>query len=221
MKAVIQKVSIPDDWRDNMLAELDREKTSIQNEGVSFIQNLKTRKAEIEQRIDRLLDIYIEGKGISPDEYQVKKAKLLGEKADIDQEIRDFVQKGNNWLEPMREVILLSSQAKILLSQGDKTQIRAFLQNVGSNFMLNSKRLEISPKNGWRARVAGEPMTPFLTGGGGGIRTHGAGVCPLNRLAGGYLRPTRSPLRSCSILTYATSSRASQKIREAPIQAPP
>ncbi len=61
----------------------------------------------------------------------------------------------------MREVILLSSQAKILLSQGDKTQIRAFLKNVGSNFMLNSKRLEISPKNGWRARVAGEPMTSF------------------------------------------------------------
>jgi hypothetical protein len=61
----------------------------------------------------------------------------------------------------MREVILLSSQAKILLSQGDKTQIRAFLKNVGSNFTLNSKRLEISPKNGWRARVAGEPMTSF------------------------------------------------------------
>ena len=61
----------------------------------------------------------------------------------------------------MREVILLSSQAKILLSQSDKVQIRAFLKNVGSNFMLNSKRLEISPKNGWRARVAGEPMTSF------------------------------------------------------------
>lgn len=27
--------------------------------------------------------------------------------------------------------------------------------------LLNSKRLEISPKNGWRARVAGEPMTSF------------------------------------------------------------
>ncbi|OHA74549.1 MAG: hypothetical protein A3A32_00630 [Candidatus Wildermuthbacteria bacterium RIFCSPLOWO2_01_FULL_48_35] len=57
------------------------------------------------------------------------------------------------------------------MSQGDKTQIRAFLKNVGSNFMLNSrlrqgfggqaKRLEISPKNGWRARVADEPMTSF------------------------------------------------------------
>ena len=27
--------------------------------------------------------------------------------------------------------------------------------------LMNSKRLEISPKNGWRARVAGEPMTSF------------------------------------------------------------
>ncbi|OGM92243.1 hypothetical protein A2935_00510 [Candidatus Wolfebacteria bacterium RIFCSPLOWO2_01_FULL_47_17b] len=27
--------------------------------------------------------------------------------------------------------------------------------------LLNSKQLEISPKNGWRARVAGEPMTSF------------------------------------------------------------
>jgi len=51
----------------------------------------------------------------------------------------------------MREVILFSSQAKILLSRATKTQIRAFLKNVGSNFMLNSKRLEFS------AKKAGEP----------------------------------------------------------------
>jgi hypothetical protein len=37
MKSVLQRVSIPDDWTANMLAELDREKKSIQNEGVSFI----------------------------------------------------------------------------------------------------------------------------------------------------------------------------------------
>jgi len=55
----------------------------------------------------------------------------------------------------------LSSQAKILLSRGDKTQIRAFLKNIGSNFMLNSKQLEFSAKNGWRARVPGEPMVSF------------------------------------------------------------
>ena len=113
------------------------------------------------EKLNRVINIYIEGKGISPDEYQAKKAKLLGEKADIDQEIKDFEQTGNNWLEPMREVILLSSQAKILLSQGDKTEIRQFLKNVGSNFILKGKKFDFEPKIGWRALVEGEPATSF------------------------------------------------------------
>ena len=75
--------------------------------------------------------------------------------------LRNPFYYGNNWLEPMRDVILLSSQAKILLSQGDNQQIRGFLKNVGSNFMLNSKRLEISPKNGWRACLTGKPILSF------------------------------------------------------------
>ncbi len=92
----------------------------------------------------------------------------------------------------MREVILLSSQAKILLSQGDKAQIRAFLKNVGSNFMLNSKRFEVSPKNGWRARVAGEPMVSFLTGGGGRIRTS-EGISPQPVFETGALDRSATP----------------------------
>ena len=155
MKSIIQKVSIPDDWSKNMLAELDREKENIQNESVSLVQNLKTQKVEIGQKIDRLLDIYIEGNILSSEEYQTKKTILLNEKADIEQEIRDFGQMGKRRLEPIREVILLSSQAKTVLSQGDKAQIHAFLKNVGSNFMLNSKRLDFSARNGWQARVAG------------------------------------------------------------------
>ena len=128
------------------LAEIDKEKEQAKEETKVFVQNLQTQKVEIESKVENLLDLFIGGKGIEPEEYQAKKSKLLNEKQDILGKIRDFEQKGNNWLEPMREVILLSSQAKILLSQGDKTQIRAFLKNVGSNFMLNSKRLEISPE---------------------------------------------------------------------------
>jgi len=53
---------------------------------------------DFDQKIDRLLDIYTEG-GLLQEEYQTKKANLLNEKADIEQEIRDFEQKGNSWLE--------------------------------------------------------------------------------------------------------------------------
>jgi len=55
---------------------------------------------------------------------------------------------GNNWLEPMKEMILANSQAKILLSQGDKTEIRRFLKNVGSNFILKDKKFNFAFKIG-------------------------------------------------------------------------
>jgi hypothetical protein len=39
----------------------------------------------------------------------------------------------------MKEMILASSQAKILLSQSDNQEIRVFLKNIGSNFILEDK----------------------------------------------------------------------------------
>jgi len=111
--------------------------------------------------MDKLLDLFIEGKGITPEEYQAKKSKLLNQKLEIEQKIRDFEQQGNNWLEPMKEMIFESSQAKILLSQSDKTQIRQFLKNVGSNFILKDKKINFAPKIGWRALAEGEPSLSF------------------------------------------------------------
>jgi len=159
MKGIIQKVSLPDDWTKNMLAEIDKEREQAKAQTKVFVQNLQTQKAEIESKAEKLLDLFIEGKGIEPEEYQTKKAKLLNEKLDIQQRIRDFEQKGNNWLEPMKEMILASSQAKILLSQSDNQEIRAFLKNIGSNFILKDKKFQFKGKIGWRI-LANSPQFP-------------------------------------------------------------
>ncbi len=110
--------------------------------------------------MERLLDLYIEGKGIEPEEYQSKKQKLLNERPEIQQKIKDFEQTGNNWLEPMKEMILASSQAKILLSQSDNSQIRTFLKNIGSNFILKGKNFQFEGKIGWRA-LLNSPRIPI------------------------------------------------------------
>ena len=161
MKGIIQKVSLPDDWANNMLAEIDKEKEQAREETKVFVQNLQTQKVEIESKAENLLDLFIGGKGIEPEEYQAKKAKLLNEKQDILGKIRDFEQKGNNWLEPMKEMILASSQAKILLLQSDNQEIRAFLKNIGSNFTLKDKKFQFALKIGWRALAEGEPTKTF------------------------------------------------------------
>ena len=161
VKTEIQKVSLPDDWAKNMLLELDKEKEQAKKESEVFVQNLQNQKAEIEQKIENLLNLYIEGKWLTIEEYQAKKQKLLNEKLDTEQKIRDFERMGNNWLEPIREMIFEAKQAKILLSQGDNQQILTFLKNVGSNFILKDKKFNFCFKIGWRARVTDEPARTF------------------------------------------------------------
>ena len=161
MRDFIQKVSLPDDWAENMLAELDKEKEQAKKDGENFVQNLLRQKAEVERKIEKLLDLYISGGALTLEEYQAKKQELLNEKQDIEQKLRDCEQMGNNWLEPMRKMIFEAKQAKILLSQGDNQQILTFLKNIGSNFILKDKKLNFCFKIGWRARVAGEPARTF------------------------------------------------------------
>ena len=159
MKKIFQKVTLPKSWQENMLNELDNEKEQTLQESKVFVQNLETNKAKIEQKMENLLDLFIEGKGIEPEEYQAKKQKLLNEKIDIQQRIKDFEQKGNNWLEPMKEIILQSSQAKNIAKSGDLSEFRIFLKNIGSNFILKGKKFQFSSHLGWRALTEREPNT--------------------------------------------------------------
>ncbi len=61
----------------------------------------------------------------------------------------------------MKEMILASSQAKIILSLSDNQEIRAFLKNIGSNFILKDKKFQFALKIGWRALADGEPTKTF------------------------------------------------------------
>ncbi|NCS68169.1 hypothetical protein GW777_07385 [Candidatus Peregrinibacteria bacterium] len=74
-----------------MLAEIDKEKEQAREETKVFVQNLQTQKVKIESKAENLLDLFIGGKSIEPEEYQAKKSKLLNEKQDILGKIRDFV----------------------------------------------------------------------------------------------------------------------------------
>ncbi|MBU2540264.1 hypothetical protein KJ786_03890, partial [Patescibacteria group bacterium] len=46
-------------------------------------------------------------------------------------------------------------------SQSDNQEIRAFLKNIGSNFILKDKKFQFALKIGWRALAEGEPTKTF------------------------------------------------------------
>ena len=64
----------------------------------------------------------------------------------MQEQTRDFEQKGLSWLEPAREVVLSLNQAAKLLETENKSEMTTFLKNIGSNCILQNRQLIFSLK---------------------------------------------------------------------------
>ncbi len=153
MKTILQKVSLPDDWTDRMLAKMDGERQTEAQSSVALVQSLQGQIQALESRLDKLLDGHLEGT-IDKASYLRKKEVFLNEKLSLEEKRRELLNKGADRLEPMREFILESNRAKKVADEGDLIRIRAFLQKVGSNFTVEGKKLQYLAKRGWR--IVGE-----------------------------------------------------------------
>jgi hypothetical protein len=91
----IQKISLPPAWAEWMLAELNREEAEAAQAGAVFAQNLKAQIKELEGKLDLLLDAHLDGT-ISREEYTAKKEKLITEKAELSEKLKDFERNGNH-----------------------------------------------------------------------------------------------------------------------------
>jgi DNA invertase Pin-like site-specific DNA recombinase len=139
LKKVIQKVSLSSDWTGKMLAELDREKVNNQELLEPKIQKLEKQKQAFDKKLDRLLDLQLEG-GLSVEDYKQKKNGLMSKKTTTEEKIQEIKEEVNNWLEPMKEFILASCQAKKLLEKENNEEYLSFFKNIGSNFILKDKK---------------------------------------------------------------------------------
>jgi len=149
IKSKIQKVSLPKDWVKKMLNELDKETNQANNQSQPLIQNLITQKSEINRKLDDLLNFRLDNL-IDNQQYLTKKNSFINQQTGIEQDLKDFESKGNNWLEPMKEMILSASQAKKIIVKNNPYEFRSFLKNIGSNFVLKDKNFGFQGNTGWR-----------------------------------------------------------------------
>ena len=146
---ILQKVSLPNSWTQKMIAKLDEEKMEKEQTNFSFSQNLKSQIKNCEGKLEKLLDAHLEGI-ISTEEYTQKKQKILNQKIEISEKLKNFKQTGNRWLERAKNFILTSNQAKIVALKGDLPEKREFLQKVGSNIVLLNQQIKYFPREAWK-----------------------------------------------------------------------
>ena len=145
IKPFLQKVSLSSRDTEKVLAELNKEEMQAKEQAKINVQNLKAEFSEIEKKLEKLLDVYLE-ETIAAEEYTSRKEKLIKQKVGLKEQIQDFEQKGLSWLEPAREFVLSLNQAANLLSSQNKTEMTTFLKNIGSDCILQNRQLIFSPR---------------------------------------------------------------------------
>ncbi len=146
---LIQKVSLPSAWTKKMILKLDKEKEENAQADRDFAQNLKSQIAVLDEKLDKLLDLQLSG-AISTEEYAAKKQKILNQKIEISEKLKDFERKGNRWLELCRNFILTANQAQIAALRGNFSEKKNFLKRIGSNPLLRDRKVFVEYKNPWK-----------------------------------------------------------------------
>jgi hypothetical protein len=68
-------------------------------------------------------------------------------KVELEQQIAALQTSKANWFEPVRSWILEANQAKNMVSDNSRLEMKSFLQKVGSNRLLRAQTLTVSFKS--------------------------------------------------------------------------
>ena len=153
LKEKISKVVICEDWKDKMLAKVDEWEKEQKQSLQSFTQNLEKRIKATEEKLDKLVNAFLDGI-IEKDIYLKKKDELIKQKTELLQRKSDFERKGNNWIEPLRKWILSAHHAEKLVLSKDFYEIKSFVEKIGTNRRLLDKNVLFSWKKPWSFLVS-------------------------------------------------------------------
>ena len=184
VKDIVKQVSLPDDWAENMLGEIEKEEKQDTNSHRAAVQHLIDRKTEVDQKLDKLLDLQLDG-SITHDEYLNKKNAFVQEKLSITQKISDAEHGERGRFEPIKELISEAAEAKKFLSDDHKQELPAFLRSLSSNALLQNKTVRWEVKKSWAAVAAAARCPNWRRGRDSNPRTS----CPVNTLAVCPIRP--------------------------------
>jgi len=145
----IKKVSLSSAWTNASINYFENEKMKTAQAESSFAQKLRDEFLEIETKLDRLLDLHLEG-SLSQAEYTTKKHKLILAKKDLEEKITAFGRKSNNRFELAINFIKEANQAENIAVQENPVAGRDFLKKIGSNFRIAERTLACDFKNLWK-----------------------------------------------------------------------
>ena len=136
----LNTIAISDEWKENMLGQIEQWAETERRGSVAFDQNLESRTKELQTKMDKLVNSYLDGE-IEKDFYLRKKDELMKIKADIHAQKKGFGQKPT-WLEPLRDWVKTVHHAgKLANSDSHFKDLSAVAEKIGTNRLLMDKKI--------------------------------------------------------------------------------
>jgi site-specific DNA recombinase len=148
----IQSLSLPAEWADWMIAELEKEQASNTTAASDATNAITEEIKAIDERLERLMDAYLD-KATTLEEYRPAKEKLIGEKKRKEGELAELERHRSGWFEPAFTFIKTAKQAAILASSHNDAKKLEFAKTTGSNFRLVNRELVSLPRDAWQLVV--------------------------------------------------------------------
>ena len=142
VEQLVSQVSIPTEWHDKFASQID---IWVKNEHQEAQEQARASKTELEAiklKLERLLDLQLEG-DISSEEYRTKKNNLVNKKSDLEYKINQITTEGQIWVEPLKQFIETGHQAHLSFSDRNFHEMNRILKKVGLNQVMASQKLKM------------------------------------------------------------------------------
>jgi site-specific DNA recombinase len=141
LNEVMARIDLPDRWIERMLAEIEKAESESESRISGRISELDAEFGTIQSRLSRLADLYTDGE-IDRADYNARKSLLIDRKVALVERKREFATDGGSRMfELMRQPLKLVQDWKNAPAGGDLSKLRALAAQVGSNWVLDSRKV--------------------------------------------------------------------------------
>ena len=136
--------AMPRNWGEFLLKQINDDELVKNKDSDLVVSQLRGESDEIKERLQRLLDSYLDG-DVEQVDYRERRAEMMSRKKSLEEKIEQVLTGQNNWFEPARKFIKQMVHLCSISLDSDLADIKAaFSEIAGSNLFLQNKTLRAS-----------------------------------------------------------------------------
>ena len=145
LSSLLSGFAMPSNWAKELLSMAEKDEREAGRVAAASVQTLRAKVADLDERIGRLTDLYVE-QDIERDAYLDRKRSLMSERKSAEEQMARLERNATAWLQPLQEWIQDAVSLDETAKSDDLTPKKSSLLKIfGSNLLLKNRILVSTP----------------------------------------------------------------------------